>query len=399
MSAAAMLIDNGQSTEMTATAVQRLDRGLGIDAVVEPTWSTLTLTAAGSRDILRMVRVNPTAVNMRRVGTLMAVIDRAEDGPLAVDEVEAAVRQAAELPVYGNAIFAAACVTGACALSVIFGATNPLVVLLVAVGAALGGVLRRWLGARGIGPLVQAFGAALVAGAVGGVAGHLGLGAAAGLVALCPAMVLVPGPHILNGTLDVLNLRIPLGLARLGFSGLLLAAIAGGLLLGLAAAGQTVAINAPTGSAPWYLDLIAAGVAAASYAAYWTVPWRMVVWPIGVGMAAHALHWWAANHGMGLAGSAFVACLLVGIVLSPVATRLRIPFAAIGFASVVALVPGVFAFRALSGFVQFSRAPSTELLTTILSDANQVVLTVAAMTLGLCIPKFVYLSVIGRSRK
>lgn len=398
LSAAAMLIDNGQSTEMTTTAVRRLDRGLGIDAAVDPAWSALTLTAAGSRGVLRLMPVNPTSINMRRVAALMTVIDRAEDGPLTVSEVEAAVREASALPVYGNAVFAAACVTGSCALSLIFGATNPLAVLLIAISSALGGMLRRWFAVRRIGPLAQAGGAAAVAGAIGGLAGHLGLGAAtAALVVLCPAMVLVPGPHILNGALDVLGLRITLGLARLGFAVLLLMSIAGGLLVGLAATGQTLAVSAPAGSAPWYLDLIAAGVAAASYAVYWTVPWRMIVWPVGVGMAAHALHWWAASHGVGLAAAAFVACLLVGIVLSPVATRLRIPFAVIGFASVVALVPGVFAFRALSGFIQFSTTPSTELLTAIVSDTNQVVLTVAAMTLGLCVPKAVYLG--ARSAK
>ena len=35
------------------------------------------------------------------------------------------------------------------------------------------------------------------------------------MVAICPAMVLVPGPHILNGALDLLDLRVTLGLARL----------------------------------------------------------------------------------------------------------------------------------------------------------------------------------------
>ena len=34
---------------MTQTAVERLNRGLGLDAVVIPSWSMLTLTAAGSR--------------------------------------------------------------------------------------------------------------------------------------------------------------------------------------------------------------------------------------------------------------------------------------------------------------------------------------------------------------
>ncbi|MUL74961.1 threonine/serine exporter family protein [Mycolicibacterium sp. CBMA 226] len=399
LTSAALLFENGQSTEMVSTAVQRLNRGLGVDARIDATWSALFLTASDSRDVVRVVPVKPVAVNMCRVASLMTVVDRGQDGPLTVSEVNAAIQTASGLRVSATVVFAAACATGACALSVIFGVSSALAILLIACSAAAGGLARRWLGARGVGPLVQAFVAAALAGAVGGVAAHLGMGAVAGLVVLCPAMVLVPGPHILNGTLDLLNLRMTLGAARLGFSALLLTAIAGGLLLGLAAFGQTIAVTAPSDSANWYLDLAAAGVAAASYAVYWSVPWRMAVWPVLVGMAAHVLHWWVVNSGGSVAAAAFVSCLLVGAILSPAATRLRIPFAAIGFASVVALVPGVFAFRALSGFVHFTSAPSVPLLVATAADFNIVVLTVAAMALGLCGPKYLYLMGISMHRR
>jgi hypothetical protein len=43
LAAAALLFANGQSTSMTQTAVTRLNQGLGIDAVLIPSWSMLTL--------------------------------------------------------------------------------------------------------------------------------------------------------------------------------------------------------------------------------------------------------------------------------------------------------------------------------------------------------------------
>ena len=113
------------------------------------------------------------------------------------------------------------------------GATQPLVILLAALAAAGGGLLRRWSGRQGASPLVQALIAAVLAGVVGAAATHLDLGASAAVIAICPAMVLVPGPHILNGALDLLDLRVTLGIARLAYGLLVLTAIAGGLIVGL----------------------------------------------------------------------------------------------------------------------------------------------------------------------
>jgi len=293
----------------------------------------------------------------------------------------------------GTAVFALACATGAAALAVIFGATHPLVVLLAAVGAAAGGLLRRWLGIAGAGPLVQLFAAALLGGVLGAVATHLHLGGSTALVAICQAMVLVPGAHILNGALDLLDLRVTLGLARLGFAALLLTAISGGLMVGLALGGQTLAVTAPSSSAPFYVDVIAAGVAAASYPVYFSMPWRMIGWPVVVGMSAHAVHWWALERGVSLAVAASLSCLLVGSILVPVAHYMRIPFAAVGFASVVALVPGLFVFRTLSGLAQFADAPSPALLSAAASNLIVASITVTGMALGLALPMHVFTGV------
>ena len=299
-------------------------------------------------------------------------------------------------PVSGTTAFAIACATGAAALSVIYGATQPLAILLVALSAAAGGLLRRWSGAAGAGPLVQAFLAALVAGAVGAAATHLHLGASIAVVAICPAMVLVPGPHILNGALDLLDLRVTLGLARLAYGLLVLTAISGGLILGLRIGGQTLAVTAPPSSAPLIIDVIAAGVGAASYAVYFSMPWRMVVWPVAAGMLAHAAHWYALDVGASLAVAAFVSCLLVGVLLVPVSHRMRIPFAGIGFASVVALVPGVFVFRTLAGFVEFAGHPSPQLFSSTAADLIVGTVIVTGMALGLALPMHVYASRLAR---
>ena len=396
LAAAALLYANGQSTPMTQTAVERLNRGLGLDAAVVPTWSMLTLTAVGSRNTVLTAPVSPTVINMRRVASMMAVIDRAQDGPLEATEVARGVTEAGTQPFSGTIAFTIACATGAAALSVIYGASHPLAILLVAVAAAGGGLLRRWLGAMSVGPLVQVFVAATLAGAVGAAAAHLDLGGSAAVVAICPAMVLVPGPHILNGALDLLDLRVSLGLARLAFGMMLLTAIGGGLILGLQAGGQMLAVTAPSSSAPLFVDVLAAGVAAASYPVYFSMPWRMIGWPVAGGMLAHAVHWYALHVGATLALAAFLSCLVVGLLLVPISHHRRIPFAGIGFAAVVALVPGVFVFRTLSGFVEFANHPSAQLFSAASADLIGATIIVGGMALGLALPMHVYSGLLER---
>jgi hypothetical protein len=41
LSAAVLLHDNGQSTDMTLIAVHRLNRGLGLSSTVIPSWSSM----------------------------------------------------------------------------------------------------------------------------------------------------------------------------------------------------------------------------------------------------------------------------------------------------------------------------------------------------------------------
>jgi hypothetical protein len=53
--------------------------------------------------------VSPTAINMRRVATMMGVVDRAQDGPLELEHVAAGMAEAEAQSVSGTAVFVLAC--------------------------------------------------------------------------------------------------------------------------------------------------------------------------------------------------------------------------------------------------------------------------------------------------
>jgi uncharacterized membrane protein YjjP (DUF1212 family) len=395
--AAVLLHDNGQSTDMTLIAINRLNRGLGLSCTLIPSWASMLAIGDGPAATARVRAANPVGVNMRRVSAAMRAIDRAEDGPLDRRIVRQALADAAGQRSSSTLAFIVACTTGAAALSVVFGVNDLRTIVLVAVSAALGGVSRRLLGRLGIGVLSQAFTAAIVAGLGGALAAHLGLGEAVALAAVCPAMVLVPGPLILNGAMDLLATRMTLGLARLGYATLLLGAIAAGLVLGLRLGGQTLPLTSADVRVALYADVLAAGVAAASYPVYFSMPYRMIGWPVAAGMVAHAAHWWSITvwHAS-LAVAALVSCLVVGTALAPIAYLLRIPFAAIGFAAVVALVPGMYVFRTLAGLVQLTSNASPALLTAAASNGAIAALVVAGMAIGLAVPNHIRNAVLAR---
>jgi len=130
------------------------------------------------------------------------------------------------------------------------------------------------------------------------------------------------------------------------------------------------------------------------------MPWRMLPIPVLIGALAHACRWAViAIAGGSVETGALVACLVVGTLVTPIADRLRLPFAAVGFASVVSLIPGVFLFRMAAGLVELvavDAQASPELLLNIVTDGMTALLIFAAMAFGLIAPKMLMEHFCGR---
>ena len=398
----ALLFAHGQTTERVVATAERLGRAFGLPVRVLPQWDQLVVEIEHTT-LSEIVSAKPLGVDMNKVQAITTLVDHVCARRLPHGALESALDKIRRLPVVSTLRFALFAGLGAAALGVIFGVLDAVSLLLIAMSASVGGALRRWLAWLGSNPFMQPLGAAALAGGVAAAASRLHLSDQPLLVALCPCMVLVPGPHILNGAIDVARARITLGIARLTYAGMIVLMICAGLLSGLAAGGAVLPTASSSLPVPLLADMIAAGCAVAAFGTFFSMPLRLLPFPIAVGMLAHAARWALISlYGAHVAAAALAACILVGLIVAPAVDRLGLPFAAVGFSAVASMMPGFFLFRAAGASAELlarGEGAHVDLLIGIFANGITAFVIILAMAFGLILPRMLFTRVASPSTR
>src|SRR3989442_3135851 len=118
LSFARVLHVNGQSTEETVAAAERLGNALGLRAAIIPRWGELELQAGdGDARLVSVKAADPTGVDMDRVVSAMQAVDDLDTGRLAPSAVRAAISMSCQTPPAPTWLFALAAAAGAAAVA------------------------------------------------------------------------------------------------------------------------------------------------------------------------------------------------------------------------------------------------------------------------------------------
>ena len=397
-----ILCVNGQTTHRIVEDAAILGKSLGYSVSVLPAWNQFIIKLENLNNVLdentvtetlvEVIDVTPVGVDMNKVSKTLSVLDSVRSGSLPIKQALTQLDEISALAPASMLRFVLMAGLGAAALGLIFGVTDGLTLLAIFLSAALGAAARRVVARFSRSLFAQPLTAALLAGLVGAILQTLQFNVSLQFIEVCPCMILVPGAHIINGSLDLARGRISLGIARLTYSALIILMICLGLLVGLWIGGQTLAPDMVGQQLPIIFDMLAASIAIAAFGTFFSMPWRVLLIPMAVGAVAHAIRWGVIEVSHDVVIGAAAACFFVGIVATPLAHRLKLPFAALAFVSVVSLMPGVFLFRMSSALVEIYKlgGKSTEsILGYAASDAMTTIMICMAIAFGLIIPKMV----------
>src|SRR2546428_4389811 len=143
LSFARVLHVNGQSTEETMAAAERLGNALDLRAAIIPRWGELELQAGdGDARLVSVKAAEPTGVDMDRVASAMQAVDDLDTGRLAPSALLAAINVICQTPPAPTWLFALAAAAVPASVAGVFWVLHLAAVLLLLVSAAGGAVFR-----------------------------------------------------------------------------------------------------------------------------------------------------------------------------------------------------------------------------------------------------------------
>jgi uncharacterized membrane protein YjjP (DUF1212 family) len=400
LQAGRLLLEYNESTAAIHRALTATAKALtGESCHVVVSYGSVTVSLAGEGPVMESLgelRYN-TAIQAR-VHDILAQVRR---GQLDPEEALACLdRVVADTPRHSRWLAAGVLGVAAACLAGLLGADlNAAAVAGLATG--LGLLARQELGRRHFSLLALPLTAALIGALLGGLLIRLGWTQTPELVLVVPALMVVPGPHLINGLMDLIDNYLPMSLARLGLAAGILLAAAAGIVIGVELTLPDPIDAGPAGS-PEHLnlfsDMVLAGVVTCGFAMFYNTAWQHLWMAVLGGMMGHGLRFLALEGGCQLEGATFLGGLAVGAVSAWMARSRRLPVAVIAFAGAVTMIPGLSLYRALAGALQLARwadAADAGTAAMTLGNALQGGLVVGGLALGVIVGARTVLALAG----
>ena len=395
------LLMNGSDTAHVKSAVERFTQGLGYQAHLSITYEALLLTVISEGQFRTKVgsHIPATMVNMSAVESLNRIVDETASGLL--DASTASLRLAAlehSKPLYLWWLVAAALGLTGASLSRLFGG-DWFIFITVFFASMIGTIVRQRLGRWNFHLLAIPFLTALVSGVIGGLGMRLHPGNIPALCLIAPGMILVPGVPLINGIRDAINNNMVLSLGRISCAVLTVVAIALGLFAATMVTGVGISI---TGSTPLLAiseDAVFSALTTIGYVFLFNVTARAAWACILCGVCCHALRTTLLHCGLDIISGTLLSSMVAGVLAQLFARHFRTPPTTFAFPSVVALVPGSYAFRAVIGALHILRSgalASSGLVAETMSLILYTIFLTCAIAMGIAIALAVPLPVWGR---
>ena len=164
-----------------------------------------------------------------------------------------------------------------------------------------------------------------------------------------------------------------------------------GLVSSLVSHNQSLTQYAITGDLPLPYYLLAVCGAVAAYGSFFSMSWRDIIIPVFIGAVAFLPRYYLAFvDGYSVVIGVFIASLVAGFMAAVLASKTQLPFAALAFSSVVAMIPGSYLFRMadyLFNFYQMGTNASAQESLLALNQGITAVVIVIAISIGVIFPK------------
>jgi uncharacterized membrane protein YjjP (DUF1212 family) len=389
LEAGRLLLEYNESTAEIHRALTATAKSLGGEPCqVVVSYRDVAVSLAGEAPTF--VEIDELRYNMAVQARVHQILARVQAGRLDPGSALSALGTIeADTPRYPRLLSAVVLGITAASLGRLLGADGA-ATMVAGVAAAVGLLARQELGRRGFAPVALPFTAALIGALAGGLAIRLGWTESPELVLIVPALMLVPGPHLINSLLDLIDNYLPMSIARFGLAAGLLTAAAAGVALGVELTLSDPEPVSPAGAVHLNLasDVALAGVATCGFAVFYNTAWRQLGTAALPGMIGHGLRFVALQARLELVTATFLGALAVGVIAAVIARWHRVPVAALAFAGAVTMIPGLSLYRAFGGALRLARLPERAdagAATAALSHSIQACLVVGGLTLGLIV--------------